>query len=269
MLEKEIAEQKDIDKGREPRHLFLDIETSPEESATWGVRKIDNVLWHKLGMILMVGYKWKGKPVKLLSQTDYGSYTPDYKKEEKMMADVWALFDEADIITGYNGDNFDIKVINARFLKYKIHPPSQYEQVDPLKILRKHTKFPSNKLEDIAVYLDVGHKLQTGGKYLWKGCLEGNKEDWKHMGKYCKQDTVLVEEVAEQVMPWAKSGLNMNFYMRDGVRCPNVMCGSKRKYKHGWTYLRTGKRRQYRCLDCGRRYKGPILKDDQEKIETF
>jgi len=270
MDEAEIAREKTIDVGGAPKILFLDIETSPEQSATWGVRKIDRVLWHRMGEILMVGYKWRGdKKPRVISQKDYAGWSPKKSREKVMMHDIWDLMDEADVITGYNGDAFDIKVINARFIKYKIPEPSRYQTSDPLKIIRRVAKFPSHKLEDVAVYLGLDAKMQTGGKYLWKKVMEGDMQAWKHMEKYCKQDVLVLEQVDERVEPWNKSPLNRNFYERQGMRCTNILCGSTDFIFRGYDKRRTGYKRRMTCNVCQKRFLGPFIRDGVEAVKTY
>lgn len=266
LSEKTIAKLEPYKEGRKPRHLFLDIETSPLTMASWGIYQ-ENAIWHTKGQILMCGYMWEGdKKPRILSQRKWG-LKPSKKHEEQLMWQIYSLMDEADIITGYNAKNFDIKEINGRFLEYKIPVPDGYHILDPLRMLKVVARFPSHKMGDVVEYLKIGHKLDTGGAYLWKRVIDGNEDAWKRMEEYCKEDVRLCREVYLRLRGLDKSSFNYDFYTRVGLACKK--CGSTQLKARGYKYLRSGARKDYLCKICGHRFFGPLMKEDWKPIQSY
>lgn len=233
--------------------LIFDIETSPNIAATWGTWE-QNVIWiEKEWQMLTFAYKWYGeRNVKVKAIPDYGTS----KSDKQLVKDLWNLFDEADVIVAHNGDKFDIRKANARFLLHGLPPPSPYRTIDTLKIARSRFALNSNRLNDIAEALGIGMKESTGGAQLWRDCMAGKPEAWKCMKKYNRHDVVLLEKVYEAMRPWMKSHPNMGVTC-DGTVCP--FCSSTRLQKRGFGYTQAGTYQKYTCLDCRAWPKGKTI----------
>lgn len=175
---------------------------------------------------------------------DYPLYKKNKEDDSALVKDLWELFNTADILIAHNGDRFDIRKANARFIAHKLPPPSPYRTIDTLKIARRHFKFDSNKLDDLGDYLGVGRKLKHSGYELWLGCMAGDSKSWGVMKKYNKQDVNLLESVYLALRPWAKTHPTISF-----TGCPN--CSSTNLQKRGIEITKTHKRQRYQCQDCG------------------
>lgn len=266
MKTEDVARQKDMVRGKPPRFLFLDIETSPVYMAAWGVYEQD-ALWHKRGEILMMGYQFSDeKHPSIVSQRQFDDWTPRRTKEKKLMWKIHELMDQADVVIGYNAKKFDVKQINARFMIFNI-PEPRYLVLDPLNMITRSARFPSHKLEDVAEYLKIGRKMETGGKYLWKRCIEGDMSAWKKMEEYCMNDVVLVKKVFERLRQWDKTTFNYAFYTRDNMACKK--CGCKDLKGRGRKFYRTGYRADLECRRCSHRMLGPLIKEGVEQVNVF
>lgn len=95
--------------------LLLDIETSPLVSYTWGLYEQNVIKRIKSFTILSVAYKWLGGRTKVLAC--------DTLTEKQLLLKLHALMDSADVIIAHNGDSFDIRKINARFIVCNLKPP--------------------------------------------------------------------------------------------------------------------------------------------------
>ena len=164
--------------------LLFDIETAPMVTYNWALHqeihstKFVEEDWY----VLCWCAKWLGdRKVICSSLPDDSEYKPGYKNDLKMMQELWALMDEADVVIAHNAKAFDIKKVNARFLYHGMTPPSPYKVVDTLLVARRYFKFISNKLDDLGEKLNLGRKTPTGGFDLWLGCLDGCKKSWKNM----------------------------------------------------------------------------------------
>ncbi len=231
----------------EPKILLYDLETAPALGYVWGKWEQNVIEFQQNGYILSFAYKWLGK------EKVHTVALPDFRasskiKDEFLALSLHVLFDEADVVIAHNGDNFDAKTANARFLANELLPPSPYKSVDTLKLARKHFRFPSNKLDDLGQYLGIGRKLPTKGKDTWLGCMEGDDKAWKIMKKYNAQDVVLLEKVYLRLRSWATTHPNLDSYKKNGS-CP--VCQSDKIQRRGWNVTKTGRRERIHCQDCG------------------
>jgi DNA polymerase III epsilon subunit-like protein len=183
------------------------------------------------------------------SLPDYPLFKTDHKNDRLLVEELWGWLDQATHVVAHNGDSFDIKKSNSRFLIHGLAPPSPYKSVDTLKIARKHFKFTSNKLDALGQALGCGRKLKHSGKQLWIDCMAGDEAAFAQMAEYCKQDSDLLKAVYLKLRPWATTHPNLTFMTRQHDACPS--CQSPNTTHRGWNYSRTGKRRRIQCQDCG------------------
>lgn len=236
----------------EPRILFLDVENTPTLGFFYDLWKEGNIVsTEKDWYMLSIAYQWAGeKTVKCLGLVDYPRYLRDKEDDHSLLVDIWKLLDEADIVVAHNGDRFDIRKINARFLKHGMKPPSPYKTVDTLKVAKKYFAMNSNKLDTVANYVGVGGKLPTIGIKLWKACMEGDPKAWALMKKYNKRDVELLVDIYYKLRPWMTNHPHVDIWAEEAA-CPN--CGSSGQ-KRGFEKLKNGRRKQrYQCKNplCG------------------
>ena len=231
-----------------PRILFLDIENFPLKILSWGVYEQNALSIEEHSIICSFSAKWfNGKHI-TKALPDYPNYRPRSPNDKKLIKDLWKLIDEAEIIVAQNGDRFDIPKINARFIFHNLPPPSDYKTIDTLKAAKRTFRFDSNKLDDLAGYLGLGRKLETGGFGLWKQCMEGDLNAWRLMKKYNKYDVVLLEKVYLKLRPFIKNHPAIGVFTGK-FSCPK--CGSSRVISRGYHITTSGKHRRYQCTGCG------------------
>ena len=198
--------------------------------------------------MLSLAAKWLGDTkTKVHCLCDYPSYKKNKRDDRALLRTTAAYLDEADVVIAHNGDNFDLKKINARLLINNIPNPSPYKTIDTLKICRRHFKFESNKLDNVAQHLGVGRKLPTQGKDTWLGCMDGDPKSWGVMREYNRHDVEpLLEGVYYKLRPWATTHPDLSRYSGNGCpRCQSTHIQSRGpdKYKPGYQRLR--------CMGCG------------------
>lgn len=241
--------------------LLLDIETAPSLGYAWTKYDTNIIEFERDWFILCFGFKWVGeKGVTVRALPDYKGYRKQPCNDEALIRDIHALLDEADIVVAHNGDSFDIKKINARFLVHGLKPPSTYKTVDTLKWARKHFKFDSNKLNDLGRVLGVGTKVPHVGFALWKGCMSGELEAWEVMKQYNAQDVVLLEEVYLRLRPWGNHP-DVTLYapgVAGAPACPS--CGSGHVHRRGVAVARSRRYQRLNCQDCGSWFQGELVK---------
>lgn len=249
----------------EPRILLIDLETAPSLGWVWGKWEQNVIQFEQDWFMLSFAFKWLGdKKTQVRALPDYSLYQKDKLNDKELTKELWSLFDEADIIMAHNGDNFDIKKSNARFILHGMNPPSPYKQIDTLKIARKHFKFDSNKLDDLARYFEIGCKLPHEGFHTWKGCLEGDPKSWAIMKRYNAHDVDLLEQVYLRLRAWATSHPNLDNFTKNG-NCPT--CQSSKIQKRGINVSKTGYKERFFCRDCGSWFSGvKLFRDAGNKV---
>lgn len=234
---------------KEPKILVYDIETSPHLIEAWGTYQTDALKVVRESYILCFAYKWLGqKKTHVVALPDFKTYKKDPENDGELVKALHSLFDEADIVIAHNGDKFDQKKSNRRFLMHGLTPPSPFRTVDTLKVARSQFASPSNRLDDLGAHLGLGRKVQHTGKNLWFDCMAGDEKAWDLMKKYNKQDVDLLEAVYNVLVPWAKNHPNVTVYTGEEA-CPK--CSSFNVIKRGIRHTNASSYQRYYCNDCG------------------
>lgn len=224
--------------------LFLDIETTPNLAAVWGLWKQDISLPQllKSSYVLCWSAKWKGQSKVMFDSVHKSS-------QLVMLNGIWRLLDETDIAVHFNGKRFDIPTLNREFLGAGMNPPSPYKQVDLLDTAKARFNFVSNKLAYITKFLKFDGKIETNFQ-LWLDCMAGDEKAWKKMEKYNKNDTLETEKLYDRLLPWIVSHPNMGLYAKlKGITCPT--CGSDKVQRRGLAHMKTQSYQRYQCQSCG------------------
>jgi hypothetical protein len=225
------------------KSLLLDIETAPNVAHVWG-------LWDQnvgINQMLASGYvmcwaaKWYGERA-----IDFSSVMK--ARPKVMLKRIHAMLDEADVVVHYNGRKFDIPTLNKEFVKAGMHPPSPYKQVDLLQVVKSQFRFPSNKLDYVAQELGLGSKVKHEGHEMWIKCMARDKDAWRAMEKYNRQDVALLEKLYDRLRPWIRNHPNRGLY-DDGIAC--VTCGSQNLQRRGIQRTVNTTYARLQCNDCG------------------
>ena len=231
--------------------LLYDLETSFIEYR--GFSLYPNSIPHenitKDWNILSFSYKW------LFDDEIHSFYlTPEEAKEgndERIVKELWKLFDQADLTVAHNIIRFDNRKSNARFLKWDLKLPSYYKMIDTLAQARKMFALTSNRLDYLATFLGLEGKIENS-KGLWHKVMEGDAEAMQKMVEYNEQDVKLLEEVFLKLRPYFRGAQNIGIYIADDVAsCPT--CGSENlDWEAGGEYVtQVNRYKAFRCKCCG------------------
>lgn len=243
-------------KIKDVKILTIDIETSPIIGYTWGGKhgkyEADILDFVEYGKVISYSAKWLNGKQETKALCDYKGYKPNKVDDSKIIKDIHKLLDQADIVIGQNSIAFDTKYINTRFLAHGLTPPSPYKQVDTKVEAKKIARFPSNKLDDLGKYLNLGRKEEHEGFDLWLKCIAGDSKAWKKMKSYNAQDVKLTEKVYLKLLPFMKTHPNLTLYT-EKIGCPK--CESVHVENRGYYTLTSGKYHKAHCLNCGSWYR--------------
>jgi len=232
------------------RILTFDIETSPHLSFHWRrwQENIPAANTIEESQVLCWAAKWADEnKVMFMSEWNDGF--------EAMMQGIWDLLDEADVVVGFNSQKFDVKRVNAEFLRMGWEAPSPFQQVDLFLQTKKHFAFSSNRLKDLLKELGLSPKLEDNANMaLWMDVVWGKKKGAQNrMAAYCKQDVRSTEEFYNYMLGWISPHPNWGLFVNDTKHgdkvCPN--CGSTHIKVHKRRYTKVNAYNQYKCGDCG------------------
>lgn len=242
-----------------PRIAILDIETSPIFGKVWSLWN-NNLSLAQIEadwFIMSFSAKWLGeRKVSYLDQ----SKTRPISNDRKLLEALWQWLDEADIVVAHNGKKFDIKKINARLILNGFPPYSPIKIVDTQLEARKIAAFTSNKLQYLTDNLCETKKREHSkypGWELWNECLLGNKDAWREMKLYNKDDVKSLEELYIVLRPWITGHPNWGLYTDANISvCRN--CGSSSLDRRGLHYASTRTYQRFRCKECGTWQRGSV-----------
>ena len=235
---------------RIPKILLFDLETAPMRAYVWSRWKQDITLDKTISesFIICWSAKWLYSN-EVMSDT----LTKDEVlngDDKRICISLWKLVNEADVIVAHNARHADIPWMNSRFILNNLPPTKPYITIDTLEIARKQFGFSSNKLDALAGYFNIPHKLHTDFT-LWKECMEGNQESLNYMLEYNMNDVKILEEVYLKLAPWIKGGPNMNVLTNSDIPVC-ACCGSEaiELIPKEYYYTSVGKYELFRCKDC-------------------
>lgn len=177
----------------------------------------------------------------------------DKRDDMELLARLWELLDEADLVIAQNGKRFDLRKIRARMVMLGFPPFSPIRVIDTMLMAKETFGFTSNKLEWMANALSPVKKRKHKkfpGFDLWVGFLDGVLEARKEMRLYNIDDVISMEFVYLAIRPWCEGHPNVAaFYPDTEMRC--AACGSTELTKQGFQYTQTGQYQRYVCA-CGK-----------------
>lgn len=250
-----------------PAILLYDIETAPGLAWVWGAYEQNAIAFEQDWYMLSFAYKWANtQDIGFVSIFQDPEFYPDTINDRYVAERLRMLFDKADAIVAHNGDKFDRKKSNQRFLKWGFTPPSPYQNIDTKKIATTNFSHFSNALKELGRVHELGDKEHHTGFELWRECMRGNPDFWKVMEKYNRQDVVLLEKVYNIMLPWMngpgkQTKVNQGFWHGGKMVCPT--CGHDHLTQNGYHRTSVSSFPAYRCDRCGAYSR--FLKQDRDE----
>lgn len=240
-----------------PKILVFDIETAPIVGYVWGMYKQNLGLnqikedWHMIAWAA----KWYGDPASKVMYMDNRN-RKDIRNDKQLVKGLAKLLNQADLIMTQNGEQFDVRKVNARAVINGLPPIKHFtpsQSIDICKAEKKVFGYTSHKLEYKTEkinkkYRKLKHKEYPGFE-LWKAIKEGDHKAWDEMKEYNIYDVLSTEEHFDLVKGWIKIPSFAQYYDDSNLRCP---CGSNKVIRKGFARTDAGKFQIYHCKDCGK-----------------
>lgn len=262
-----------LTKKNEPKAkvLVLDIETAPTLAWVWKRFK-ENIGQNQVmqeGYVLTWAAKWLGEDTVASDSLHYYPENLMAEDDQPLIASIYEMLEEADIVIAHNGDRFDLPTLNARMVYHGFTPPKPYKTVDTLKILKNKFRFPSNRLDSVCEYLGIGNKVDTGGFSLWARCMNKEAKAFEEMLDYNVYDVVLLEKLYKKIAPWYSTHVNVANYSASSEKACTV-CASTNLEKNGTISTNLSVFDAYQCKECGHWNRGRVnLKSKEEMSNTL
>lgn len=261
-----------------PRILVFDIETAPNLSYHWGLwqQNIGLNMTVRDWFVMSWSAKWVGEDDVMYDDIRHkfdGTVESMFNEvdDSKLLSTIWELLNEADVVVTQNGKKFDVKKLNARFIRAGFQPPSSYKHIDTLVIAKRHFAFTSNKLEYMTDKLCKRYKKLKHGKFpgmeLWTECLKGNLEAWDEMEEYNRYDVLSLEELMYILAPYSNQMPNLDLYYDDEDN--HCLCGSTEFLPDGYAYTNLSKFARHRCSNCGAEKRSRVNLLSKEKRQAL
>ena len=244
----------------EPKIAIIDIETAPILSYIWSIWKpaFGTNMMERGSYVLSWAAKWLGEDEVFCDALCYQTgYDPANEDDSQMLEGIWNILDEADFVVAHNGDKFDIKRLNTRFLLAGMRPPSPFKQIDTLKMVKRCFAFDSNRLEHLLQEMYGFGKDDSGGFDTWRGCMQGDMEAWDKLLQYNKTDVTKLEKLYIDIRSWDKSHPNAATHAEASDVPTCVSCSSENVSPTGKAVsTNASKYDGYVCNDCGTQMRG-------------
>ena len=220
--------------------LILDIETRPTIAYVWRAwdenTSPDKVIKH--GGLLCWAAKWAGQRDKIfMSEWEHG--------HEAMVEGIHALLEEADAVVTFNGDKFDLPILQGEFLLAGLKPPAPTTSIDVIKTIKKLGLF-MNRLAYVGPLLGLGGKLTHEGFKLWSAVNDGDPKAQDKMKRYNIRDIVLLESLYKKVKPYIKNHPHLG-----STKHECGACGSNHVQSRGFRRTKYFKIQRIQCQNCG------------------
>ena len=238
---------------KKPKILFYDLEIGASTVLAFQRFKInigtDAVVKHG-GHILCFSYMWMDdeEPTSLWLTSE----ELEQEDDSRLTAELYDLYSQADAICCHNSTSYDHKVAQTRCAIHGMPKLPTVKVLDTLLLAKKNLKLPSNSLDSVADYFNLGRKIQTSGMSLWKAVQHGDTEAMQNMVDYCKQDTKLLKNVYLRLRNIGRAGqvLNHALYSDTTDICPT--CGSKSVKSTGRSVkTQVNSYNEFCCTECG------------------
>lgn len=241
-----------------PKILIFDLETAPMAAYVWGRWNQNINLEATISEWFMLCWSAKWLYSNEVISRRLTSEEAINEDDSRIVKDLWKLINEADIIVAHNAKQADVKWMNTRFIMNGLAPPKPYHIIDTLEVAKKNFGFSSNKLDALAGYFGIEHKLDTNFE-LWKKSRNGDEEALKYMELYNNVDVEILQQVYIVLRPWIKNHPNCgNLISSNEPTCSSCASKNLEVIPDKYYYTSIGKYELYRCKDCGSISRGRV-----------
>jgi len=223
---KEIGLSGEVKIVNSSKVLVYDIETSRATAKVFwtGKQYVGYKQIVKQPSIISISFKWIGE------DTVHDLVWDKNHNDKKMVKEFLKHYNKADMVIGFNNDNFDNRWINAVAMKNDLHVNTFVKSMDLYKQEKRLFRLLSYSMDFSSLFAKVERKQSHEGMLMWDmvedGTPEQQKEYLRKMVNYNVGDIITTEELYIRLLPYLKH--KIHFGVLNGEEkwtCPNT--GSK------------------------------------------
>lgn len=247
------TQARDVDDAK--KILIFDIETNLLlASVFWsGEQYIKHTQLRGETKVITVAWTWLGE------NTVHHLVWDENQSDEKLLKEFATVYNEADLVVGINNNNFDNRILQARFAKFNIPYNVYVRSFDIQKTAKKYFRIPSYSLAYMTAFFNVPQKLNHEGVKMWElvqwGTPEEQKEYLQKMVEYNIGDIISTAALYIRLRPFF--GHTIHLGVGDGEpawSCPDTGSTNVELYKTTITKAGTIQRIMI-SHETGRQYK--------------
>lgn len=180
--------------------------------------------------IISIGWKWLGENEVHVTHWDKNH------SDEKMVTDFIKIYNEADLVIGFNNDSFDNRWLNARAFKYGLDINIHVRSLDLYKQEKRLFRMLSYSMDYASLYAKIERKQSHEGIHMWDMVEDGTPEQQEeYLGKmmeYNRGDIVTTEELYLRMLPYLSHKMHMGV-LQGGEKwsCPATGSENVEPYK--------------------------------------
>lgn len=225
-----------------PKVLIWDLETAGVNSF-----KAD------LSTITCFGYKWLGeKETHCLTVDQFAGWWNYGINDKPLVEEALKIMNQADMMVAHFGDKFDRRFFQGRVVIHGLTPPPPVKQRDTWRIAKTAFALSSNRLDALAMALDLKQRKHQKSRDEWPGwwlkAMAGCKKAIHDKAEYCKQDVRVLEKIYLRIR--AYDNLNHpRLYSKLLHPLTCGMCGGRQTYRGGYAFVGKNKYRRMQCTE--------------------
>jgi hypothetical protein len=177
--------------------------------------------------------------------------------DKRLLKGIHQLLSDCNVVITQNGDYFDLRKLNWRFIKHGFPPNNHYISIDTLKKSRQVADPTSHGLGYVMTELGLDGKSEVDDKD-WLRAEDGDKASLEKLSKYCSQDVLSQEDWYLVLRPWMKTHPNLAPYMEmyqttnDEKICPRCLQpNNDAKFSKLWLSNAGKWYKRTNCAHCG------------------
>lgn len=222
------------------RILIYDIETSQLLAKVFwsGKQFVGHEQIYSETKVITISWQW-------LDSNNIYSLTWDKNHNDfEMLKEFAEVYNRADLVVGINNNNFDNRIIQARFAKHNIMFNPYVRSFDIQKAAKSKFRLISYSLKYMTKYFGVDQKLNHEGIKMWNMVEDGSPEEQAEylakMVEYNKGDIIATTALYYRLRPYFGHCINLG--IGEGEHkwvCPDTGSTNVELYKTTWTALGT------------------------------
>lgn len=212
--------------------LIYDIETSRAVFKKWwtGKHYLNASDMIREPKIISIAWKWLGEDE--VYSDSWDEQTRDHEDMIKRFVDVW---NEADLIVGFNNERFDDRWLTGEAMRYDCDIDKYKNKLDIIKEMKRLTRNPSYSLKFLCDKYGVQKKYSHSGIRLWNAIEDGTKQEhddaMTEMIHYNESDVISTEQLLVKLWRYFNVKIHFPMLARSGAKHNCPMCGEDSTYR--------------------------------------